>query len=201
MQTDWIDLFQMHHIDRSCPWEEVWQAMETLVAQGKVVYVGSSNFAGWHIARASETARSRTTRRVKMFTTAGAVCRTTGAKVSAICSRFCGTADGTAGWAAATPPQKSMAHSAAWIVVRIITLIPSTRSWRKFGRTTWPASAAAAGLALSVLVVADGIALRKAIGARLRRAGVGTDVDGLATGPQALRAAVTHRGARIDGTG
>ena len=59
MQTDWIDLFQMHHIDRSCPWEEVWQAMETLVAQGKVVYVGSSNFAGWHIARASETARSR----------------------------------------------------------------------------------------------------------------------------------------------
>jgi aryl-alcohol dehydrogenase-like predicted oxidoreductase len=59
MQTDWIDLYQMHHIDRACPWEEVWQAMETLVAQGKVVYVGSSNFAGWHIARASETARSR----------------------------------------------------------------------------------------------------------------------------------------------
>jgi aryl-alcohol dehydrogenase-like predicted oxidoreductase len=59
MQTDWIDLFQMHHIDRNCPWEEVWQAMETLVTQGKVVYVGSSNFAGWHIARASETARSR----------------------------------------------------------------------------------------------------------------------------------------------
>jgi aryl-alcohol dehydrogenase-like predicted oxidoreductase len=49
----------MHHIDRAAPWEEVWQAMETLVVQGKVVYVGSSNFAGWHIARANEIARHR----------------------------------------------------------------------------------------------------------------------------------------------
>ena len=46
LQTDHIDLYQMHHIDRSTPWEEIWQAMETLVAQGKVLYVGSSNFAG-----------------------------------------------------------------------------------------------------------------------------------------------------------
>ncbi|MBD0676645.1 aldo/keto reductase [Streptomyces sp. CBMA156] len=59
LQTDHIDLYQMHHIDRDTPWEEVWQAMEVLVAQGKVVYVGSSNFAGWHIAQAQETARSR----------------------------------------------------------------------------------------------------------------------------------------------
>ena len=59
LQTDHIDLYQMHHIDRAAPWEEVWQAMEILVAQGKVSYVGSSNFAGWHIAQASETARSR----------------------------------------------------------------------------------------------------------------------------------------------
>ncbi|MHC5020574.1 MAG: aldo/keto reductase [Planctomycetota bacterium] len=59
LQTDWIDLYQMHHIDRSCPWDEVWEAMETLVAQGKVLYVGSSNFAGWDIAAANETAKSR----------------------------------------------------------------------------------------------------------------------------------------------
>jgi aryl-alcohol dehydrogenase-like predicted oxidoreductase len=57
--TDRIDLYQMHHVDREAPWDEVWQAMETLVRQGKVVYVGSSNFAGWHIAQAQEAARSR----------------------------------------------------------------------------------------------------------------------------------------------
>ncbi|MGH8774309.1 MAG: aldo/keto reductase [Jiangellaceae bacterium] len=59
MQTDHIDLYQMHHVDRDTPWDEIWQAMETLVAQGKVIYVGSSNFAGWHIAQAQEAARSR----------------------------------------------------------------------------------------------------------------------------------------------
>ncbi len=59
MQTDHIDLYQMHHIDRDTPWEEIWQAMETLVQQGKVVYVGSSNFAGWHIAQAQGAARER----------------------------------------------------------------------------------------------------------------------------------------------
>jgi NDP-hexose C3-ketoreductase / dTDP-4-oxo-2-deoxy-alpha-D-pentos-2-ene 2,3-reductase len=59
LQTDWIDLYQMHHVDRSTPWEEIWQAMETLVAQGKVRYVGSSNFAGWHIAVAQGAARER----------------------------------------------------------------------------------------------------------------------------------------------
>ena len=59
LQTDWIDLFQMHHISRTTPWEEIWQAMETLVAQGKVLYVGSSNFAGWHIAAAQESAARR----------------------------------------------------------------------------------------------------------------------------------------------
>ncbi|HRK32267.1 MAG TPA: aldo/keto reductase, partial [Tepidisphaeraceae bacterium] len=59
LKTDYIDLYQMHHIARECPWEEVWQAMELLVQQGKVVYVGSSNFAGWHIAAASETAKHR----------------------------------------------------------------------------------------------------------------------------------------------
>jgi aryl-alcohol dehydrogenase-like predicted oxidoreductase len=59
MKTDRIDLYQMHHIDRTCPFDEIWQAMETLVAQGKVLYVGSSNFAGWDIATANQTARQR----------------------------------------------------------------------------------------------------------------------------------------------
>jgi aryl-alcohol dehydrogenase-like predicted oxidoreductase len=57
--TDHIDLYQMHHVDRATPWEEIWQAMELLVAQGKVLYVGSSNFAGWHIAQAQEQAAHR----------------------------------------------------------------------------------------------------------------------------------------------
>jgi aryl-alcohol dehydrogenase-like predicted oxidoreductase len=59
LQTDHIDLYQMHHLDRHAPWDEVWQAMEMLVTQGKVIYVGSSNFAGWTIAQANEAARSR----------------------------------------------------------------------------------------------------------------------------------------------
>lgn len=59
MQTDHIDLYQMHHIDRATPWEEIWQAMEVLVQQGKVIYIGSSNFAGWHIAQANEIAKKR----------------------------------------------------------------------------------------------------------------------------------------------
>jgi aryl-alcohol dehydrogenase-like predicted oxidoreductase len=57
--TDRIDLYQMHHIDRDAPWDEVWQAMEQLVTQGKVIYVGSSNFAGWQIAQASGAASAR----------------------------------------------------------------------------------------------------------------------------------------------
>lgn len=59
LQTDHIDLYQMHHIDRDTPWEEIWQAMEQLVQAGKVIYVGSSNFAGWHIAAANEAAKAR----------------------------------------------------------------------------------------------------------------------------------------------
>ena len=59
LQTDHIDLYQMHHIDRSTPWDEIYQAFEVLVQQGKVIYFGSSNFAGWHIAQASEQAKQR----------------------------------------------------------------------------------------------------------------------------------------------
>lgn len=59
LQTDHIDLYQMHHVDRETPWEEIWQAMEQLMREGKVLYVGSSNFAGWHIARANSIAAAR----------------------------------------------------------------------------------------------------------------------------------------------
>ncbi len=59
LKTDHIDLYQMHHIDRETPWEEVWQAMEQLVREGKVLYVGSSNFAAWNIAQANCIAQNR----------------------------------------------------------------------------------------------------------------------------------------------
>jgi aryl-alcohol dehydrogenase-like predicted oxidoreductase len=59
LQTDHIDLYQMHHVDRDTPWEEIWQAMDLLVAQGKVIYVGSSNFAAWQIVQANEHAHQR----------------------------------------------------------------------------------------------------------------------------------------------
>ena len=59
LQTDHIDLYQMHHVERATPWEEIWQAMERLVTEGKVLYVGSSNFAGLHIAQAQFAAEKR----------------------------------------------------------------------------------------------------------------------------------------------
>jgi aryl-alcohol dehydrogenase-like predicted oxidoreductase len=59
LQTDHIDLYQMHHVDRLTPWEEIWQAMEILVRDGKVIYVGSSNFAAWNIAQAHGAAVQR----------------------------------------------------------------------------------------------------------------------------------------------
>jgi aryl-alcohol dehydrogenase-like predicted oxidoreductase len=61
LQTDYIDLYQMHHVDRDCPVDEIWEAFETLIRQGKVVYVGSSNFAGWDIATANMAAKHRNT--------------------------------------------------------------------------------------------------------------------------------------------
>ncbi|GAA3809196.1 aldo/keto reductase [Sphaerisporangium flaviroseum] len=59
LQTDYIDLYQMHHVDRNTPVDEIWEAMEILRQQGKIIYVGSSNFAAWHIAKAQEEARRR----------------------------------------------------------------------------------------------------------------------------------------------
>jgi aryl-alcohol dehydrogenase-like predicted oxidoreductase len=59
LQTDHIDLYQFHHVDRDTPWDEIWQAIEVAVAQGKILYVGSSNFAGWHLAQAQAAAAER----------------------------------------------------------------------------------------------------------------------------------------------
>jgi aryl-alcohol dehydrogenase-like predicted oxidoreductase len=61
LQTDYIDIYQAHHVDRDTPFDEFWEAMEVLRQQGKILYVGSSNFAGWHIAKAQETAARRNT--------------------------------------------------------------------------------------------------------------------------------------------
>ncbi|MEV7965540.1 aldo/keto reductase [Sphaerisporangium sp. NPDC088356] len=59
MQTDYIDIYQMHHVDRNTPFDEIWEAMDVLRQQGKIIYAGSSNFAGWHIAKAQEEAKRR----------------------------------------------------------------------------------------------------------------------------------------------
>jgi aryl-alcohol dehydrogenase-like predicted oxidoreductase len=59
LQTDYIDLYQMHHVDRDTPWDEIWEAFDILRTQGKVLYIGSSNHAGWHIAKGMEAARRR----------------------------------------------------------------------------------------------------------------------------------------------
>lgn len=59
LKTDCIDLYQLHHIDRECPMDEMWDAMQTLQQQGKIIYVGSSNFAGWDIATANMAAQNR----------------------------------------------------------------------------------------------------------------------------------------------
>lgn len=59
LKTDYLDLYQMHHVDRNTPWDEIWDAFSVLHQQGKVLYFGSSNFAGWHLAQAQEAARTR----------------------------------------------------------------------------------------------------------------------------------------------
>lgn len=64
LQTDYIDLYQMHHIDRNCPTDELLQAFSTLYQQGKIRYIGSSNFAGWDIATFNQEARFRNSMRL-----------------------------------------------------------------------------------------------------------------------------------------
>lgn len=61
LKTDYIDLYQMHHIWRDASWDELWEAFELAMQQGKILYVGSSNFAGWHIVQANEAAKRRNT--------------------------------------------------------------------------------------------------------------------------------------------
>ena len=52
LQTDHLEIYYMHHIDRNVTWDEIWDAFQPLVHQGRIDYVASSNFAGWHIAQA-----------------------------------------------------------------------------------------------------------------------------------------------------
>jgi len=59
LKTDHVDIYQFHHVDRATPWDEIWQAIELAVQQGKIIYAGSSNFAGWHIAQAQGAAARR----------------------------------------------------------------------------------------------------------------------------------------------
>jgi aryl-alcohol dehydrogenase-like predicted oxidoreductase len=59
LRTNYVDIYQFHHVDRDTPWDEIWQAIEVAVTQGKILYAGSSNFAGWHIAQAQEAAWRR----------------------------------------------------------------------------------------------------------------------------------------------
>ncbi|GAB1329030.1 aldo/keto reductase [Streptomyces sennicomposti] len=59
LRTDHIDLYQFHHIDRDTSFDEIWQAIDVLVQQGKVLYAGSSNFPGYKIAQANEAAARR----------------------------------------------------------------------------------------------------------------------------------------------
>jgi len=57
LRTDWIDLYQLHQADPLTPIEETLRALDDLVAQGKVRYIGCSNLAGWQVADAAWTSR------------------------------------------------------------------------------------------------------------------------------------------------
>lgn len=59
LQTDHVDLYQMHHSDLETPWDEIWEAFDVLRSQGKVLYFGASNHAGWQLAAGQEQARRR----------------------------------------------------------------------------------------------------------------------------------------------
>jgi aryl-alcohol dehydrogenase-like predicted oxidoreductase len=59
LKTDHIDLYQMHHVDRATPWDEIWQAMQQLISEGKIIYAGSSNFAAWNIVEANYKAKEK----------------------------------------------------------------------------------------------------------------------------------------------
>ncbi len=115
MNTDHIDLYQMHHIDRLAPWEEVWQAMGQLVQAGKVLYVGSSNFAGWHIAQANEAAKSRHFMGlVSEQSRYNLLCRTPELEVIPACQSYgWASSPGARSWAGSWPAPRPRPRAAA----------------------------------------------------------------------------------------
>ncbi|OXS61107.1 aldo/keto reductase [Cohnella sp. CIP 111063] len=61
LQTDHIELYQMHHVDRNVSWDELWEAFGVAIHQGKIGYVGSSNFAGRDLVKAQYEAKASRT--------------------------------------------------------------------------------------------------------------------------------------------
>jgi NDP-hexose 2,3-enoyl reductase len=59
LRTDWIDLYVLHHVDMSVRWDETLDALDRLAAAGKILYVGTSNFAAWHLTAMHLTASAR----------------------------------------------------------------------------------------------------------------------------------------------
>ena len=59
LQTDYVDIYQCHHVDRSVSWEGLWQSFDLLVQQGKILYAGSSNYAAWHLAQSQGVANQK----------------------------------------------------------------------------------------------------------------------------------------------
>ena len=58
LQTDYLDLYQMHMVDRSTPIEETLRALDDAVRAGKVRYIGCSNYDAWHLVEALHTSRA-----------------------------------------------------------------------------------------------------------------------------------------------
>lgn len=58
LQTDHIELYQMHHVDRNVSWDELWEGFRVAMNQGKIGYVGSSNFAGFDLVKAQYEAKA-----------------------------------------------------------------------------------------------------------------------------------------------
>ncbi|ASA25292.1 aldo/keto reductase [Paenibacillus donghaensis] len=59
LQTEHIELYQMHHVDLSVSWDELWEVFQSIIQKGSADYIGSSNFAGWHLAVAQAEAKKR----------------------------------------------------------------------------------------------------------------------------------------------
>lgn len=59
LKTDHIDIYYMHQIDVNTTWEEIWQTLEQLIREGKIIYVGCSNFAAWNMVMSQNIAESK----------------------------------------------------------------------------------------------------------------------------------------------